>query len=158
MQTVFARNAAWRAEHGVPEDAPCRWDLPSATLTIERPGREPVVATVCLVGTTSHAEGTFLWSWANAAVPPQHGQALEQVREFGLANGLGLLTTPLIQGGKPEATECLCIAAHLQRATGTVIDQQDDVGLYFTILHIHRTAPAASTAPAQGTCPPTEQE
>ena len=46
------------------------------------------------------------------------------------------MTTPRIQGGRPEATECLCIAGRLQRAVGTFIDQQGDVALYFTILHL----------------------
>ena len=48
--------------------------------------------------------------------------------------GLALLTTVRIQGGRPEATECLCIAARLQRAMGTFIDKQGDVTLYFTLL------------------------
>ena len=95
-----------------------------------------VVATVCLVGTTSEREGSFVWSWANEAIPPVHGQALEVVHEFGRAHHLALLTTPRIQGGRPEATECLCIAGRLQRAVGTFIDQQGDVALYFTILHL----------------------
>ena len=58
------------------------------------------------------------------------------VHDFGRENQLSLLTTPRIQGGRPEATECLCIAARLQRAMGTFIDQQGDVTLYFTILHL----------------------
>ena len=65
-----------------------------------------------------------------------HGQALEVVHEFGRDHHLALLTTPRIQGGRPEATECLCIAGRLQRAVGTFIDQQGDVALYFTILHL----------------------
>ena len=57
------------------------------------------------------------------------------VHEFGREHHLALLTTARIQGGGPEATECLCIAARLQRAMGTFIDKQGDVTLYFTILH-----------------------
>ncbi len=95
-----------------------------------------VVATVCLVGTTSDSEGGFVWSWANEAIPRQHGEALEVVHDFGREHHLALLTTARIPGGRPEATECLCIAARLQRAAGTFIDKQGDVTLYFTILHL----------------------
>ncbi|MNI99097.1 hypothetical protein D3C73_1580940 [compost metagenome] len=82
-----------------------------------------------------------MWSWANEAIPPQHGQALEVVHEFGRENQLALLTTARIQGGRPEATECLCIAGRLQHALGTFVDQRGDVSLYFTILDL-RAAPA----------------
>lgn len=134
VEMMVARNAEWPRKLGLVGAPEFRWDLDSATLVLQGPLHE-VVATVCLVGTTSESEGSFLWSWANEAIPKQHGEALEVVHDFGRENHLALLTTPRIQGGRPEATECLCIAARLQRAMGTFIDQQGDVTLYFTILH-----------------------
>jgi hypothetical protein len=134
VEMMVARNAEWPRKLGLVGAPEYRWDLDAATLVLQGPLHE-VVATVCLVGTTSEAEGSFLWSWGNEAIPKQHGEALEVVHDFGRANGLALLTTPRITGGGPEATECLCIAARLQRAMGTFIDQQGDVTLYFTILH-----------------------
>lgn len=135
VETMVARNAEWPRQFGLQGDPVYRWDLERALLVFEGPLHE-VVATVCLVGTTSEREGSFVWSWANEAIPPVHGQALEVVHEFGRDHHLALLTTPRIQGGRPEATECLCIAGRLQRAVGTFIDQQGDVALYFTILHL----------------------
>ena len=135
VETMVARNAEWPQQFGLQGQPAYRWDLERALLVFEGPLHE-VVATVCLVGTTSEREGSFLWSWANEAIPPVHGQALEVVHEFGRDHHLALLTTPRIQGGRPEATECLCIAGRLQRAVGTFIDQQGDVALYFTILHL----------------------
>ncbi|EXU81874.1 hypothetical protein AX13_01075 [Comamonas aquatica DA1877] len=135
VETMVARNAEWPRQFGLQGDPAYRWDLERALLVFEGPLHE-VVATVCLVGTTSEREGSFVWSWANEAIPPVHGQALEVVHEFGRDHHLALLTTPRIQGGRPEATECLCIAGRLQRAVGTFIDQQGDVALYFTILHL----------------------
>ena len=88
------------------------------------------------MGTSSEQDGSFVWSWANEAIPKQHGEALEVVHEFGRQNQLALLTTARIPGGRPEAMECMCIAARLQRAVGTFIDQQGDVTLYFTLLHL----------------------
>lgn len=135
VETMVARNAEWPQQFGLQGQPAYRWDLERALLVFEGPLHE-VVATVCLVGTTSEREGSFVWSWANEAIPPVHGQALEVVHEFGRDHHLALLTTPRIQGGRPEATECLCIAGRLQRAVGTFIDQQGDVALYFTILHL----------------------
>lgn len=135
VEMMVAKNAEWPRQFGLQGTPAYRWDLDSATLVLNGPLHE-VVATVCLVGTTSDSEGSFLWSWANEAIPRQHGEALEVVHDFGRESHLSLLTTPRIQGGRPEATECLCIAARLQRAMGTFIDQQGDVTLYFTILHL----------------------
>jgi len=135
VETMVARNAEWPRQLGLQGHPAYRRDLERALLVFEGPLHE-VVATVCLVGTTSEREGSFVWSWANEAIPPVHGQALEVVHEFGRDHHLALLTTPRIQGGRPEATECLCIAGRLQRAVGTFIDQQGDVALYFTILHL----------------------
>ena len=139
-EAMVRANAQWPQEFGLSAESPCRWDLESATLTLEGT-LGPVLATACLVGTTSASEGGFVWSWANEAIPRQHGQALEVVHEFGRENQLALLTTARIPGGRPEALECLAIAARLQRAVGTFVDQQGDVTLYFTLLHL-RMAPA----------------
>ena len=139
VETMIARNAEWPAKFGLQGSPAYRWNLDNATLVFEGPLHQ-VVATVCLVGTTSDSEGSFVWSWANEAIPKKHGQALEAVHDFGRENHLALLTTAQIQGGRPEATECLCIAARLQRAVGTFIDKQDDVTLYFSILHMQIAA------------------
>lgn len=130
-----ARNAEWPRQFGLQDRPKYRWDLDRALLALEAPLHE-VVATVCLVGTSSEQDGSFVWSWANEAIPRQHGEALEVVHEFGRQNQLALLTTARIPGGRPEAMECLCIAARLQHAVGTFIDQQGDVTLYFTLLHL----------------------
>ncbi|MBB6579794.1 hypothetical protein HNP33_003910 [Comamonas odontotermitis] len=135
VEMMVARNAEWPKQFGLQASPGFRWDLDSATLVLQGPLHE-VIATVCLVGTTSDSEGSFVWSWANEAIPRQHGEALEVVHDFGREHHLALLTTARIPGGRPEATECLCIAARLQRAAGTFIDKQGEVTLYFTILHL----------------------
>ncbi|MEG1768083.1 MAG: hypothetical protein RR311_06450 [Comamonas sp.] len=140
VETMVAGNAQWQRDFGLEGSPKYHWDLDTATLTLEG-ALGPVLATVCLVGTSSDSEGNFLWSWANEAVPRQHAQALEVVHEFGRENQLALLTTARIQGGRPEAMECLCIAGRLQRAMGTFIDKRGDVTLYFTVLHL-RVEPA----------------
>jgi hypothetical protein len=135
VETMMVRNTEWPRQFGLHSAPHYHWDLQSASLVLQAPLHE-VQGTVCLVGTSSESEGSFVWSWANANIPAQHGQALEVVHDFGREHRLALLTTASIPGGRPEATECLCIAARLQRAIGTFIDQQGDITLYFSILHL----------------------
>ena len=135
VEAMMARNIQWPQQMGLQAPLQCRWDLDRAVLVFQGPLHE-VVAMVCLVGTSSDKDGSFVWSWANEAIPAQHGQALEVVHDFGREHQLALLTTPRIQGGRPVAMECLAIAARLQRAVGTYVDQQGDVALYFSILHV----------------------
>ncbi len=135
VETMMARNTEWPRQFGLQSAPHYHWALQTASLVLQAPLHE-VQGTVCLVGTSSESEGSFVWSWANANIPAQHGQALEVVHDFGREHQLALLTTASIPGGRPEATECLCIAARLQRAIGTFIDQQGDITLYFSILHL----------------------
>lgn len=140
VENMLARNQEWPAQFGLHPPLTCRWDLERALLAFEAPLHE-VIASACLVGTSSEKEGSFVWSWANEAIPMQHGQALEVVHDFGRENKLALLTTPRLQGGEPVGMECLAIAAHLQRAVGTYVERQGDVALYFTLLHLQVSVP-----------------
>jgi hypothetical protein len=144
VETMMARNAEWPRQFGLQAAPRYHWNLETASLVLQAPLHE-VQGTVCLVGTSSESEGSFVWSWANADIPAQHGQALEVVHDFGREHQLALLTTARIPGGRPEATECLCIAARLQRAIGTFVDQQGDITLYFSILYL-QVAPASDQA------------
>lgn len=92
------------------------------------------------MGTSSEQDGSFVWSWANEAIPPQHGQALEVVPRFWPRKPLGVAHHRPHSGRPPRAMECMCIAARLQRAVGTFMDQQGDVTLYFTLLHLQVAA------------------
>ena len=129
---MFERNADWRNKYGL-DGAAYRWDLSKGLLIFDR-GSDQVLGRICLVGTTSKSAGTFLWSWGNTSIPAIHSEALASVREFGEKHCLGLLTSPEVRGGRPEAIECMCIAGRIQRAIGTFSDQVGDLGLYFTIV------------------------
>jgi hypothetical protein len=100
VEMMVAKNAEWPRQFGLQGTPPIA-DLDSATLVMNGPLHE-VVATVCLVGTTSDSEGSFLWSWANEAIPRQHGEALEVVHDFGRENHLSLLTTPVSRVAAPR--------------------------------------------------------
>lgn len=126
-----ARNTEWINRFDL-ADAPYHWDLDSATLIFQRQTDE-VLATVCVVGTTSVHEGTFLWAWANESIPPHAQVGLERVRAFGEENDLGLLVDPEMDGGRAEALEMLAVAARVMDSDGVFIDGSGDVAIFFAL-------------------------
>ena len=104
VRLMQERNAAWQKRFGLPEDCPFRWDINTATIRFDHEGSQ-ITASVCVVGTTSTHEGTFLWAWANEAIPAVARARLELVREFGAKHQLSLLTTPEFPAGRAEARD-----------------------------------------------------
>ncbi len=103
-----------------------RWDLAAATFSIGG-------ATFELVTVGTVRNGSFLWSWANDAIPGTAKVGIERVREFGVANDLDLLTTERTPGGMPQAHECLAIAARILDADGVWIDATDGAYILFAL-------------------------
>ena len=103
-----------------------------------RSGTAEVVADLCVVGSVSECEGTFLWAWANEAIPPKSRQGLERVLAFGESNGLDLLTTPEWPGARPEGLEMAAVAARLLDAAGVWADKTADVTLFFALSRFRR--------------------
>ena len=128
------KNAEWQARFALPPNAPYRWDLETAELRIEG----GLVADLCLIGSTSQHEGTFLWAWANDGIPPAAYHGLQAVKAFGEANDLRLLVDAEWPGGKPEALEMLAIAARILDGDGAWIDTQPDLTLFFVLRNIRR--------------------
>jgi hypothetical protein len=133
VQLMKERNQSWPDRLGVAVDAPYRWDLDAGTLRFER-SLGQLVARICLVGTASECEGTFLWSWANESIPEAAKRGLQGVHQFGTDHSLSLLTTPEFPGGRPEGLEMLAIAGRLLDAEGIFIDRSGDVTLFFALL------------------------
>ena len=118
VAAMQARNDAWVSRFGLARAA-YRWDLATAELRFER-AEDEVVADLCLVGTVSEAEGTFLWAWDNDEIPRSAKQGLEAVRTFGVTNDLPLLTTPAWPGARADGLEMLAVAGQIQNASGRV--------------------------------------
>jgi hypothetical protein len=125
------RNDAWQARFEL-TDAPFDWDLESATIRFQRDD-DQVVASLCLVGTTAESEGTFLWAWANDAIPSAGIRGLDAVRRFGETNGLALLTSAELRGARPQALEILAIAGRILNAEGVFIAPAGDVTCFFAL-------------------------
>ena len=128
-----AQNEAWLTRFAL-QHGPYRWDLDTAELIFERPV-DRVVADISVVGTVSAAQGTFLWAWANEAIPPAAKQGVELVRTFGETHDLPLLVTPEWPGGRADGLEMLAIAGWVQDATGGFVDATGDLTLFFTLSH-----------------------
>jgi Family of unknown function (DUF6882) len=121
-----AQNNAWLERYSL-QRMPYRWDLDSGALTFVR-ADDSVTADICVIGTVSRSQGTFLWAWANDAIPPVARRGLDVVRAFGETHDLPLLTTPEWAGGRAEGLEMLAVAGRIQNASGGFVDQAEGPG------------------------------
>jgi hypothetical protein len=126
-----ARNRAWIERFSL-ERAPYRWDLDTAVLTFAR-ASDNVTADICVIGTASRAQQTFLWAWANDTIPGNARCGLDLVRAFGETHDLPLLITPEWSGGRAEGLEMLAVAGRIQGASGGFVDEAKDLTLFFTL-------------------------
>ena len=125
------RNDAWMRDFGL-DGCRYEWNLENAQILFTS-GTSEVVADICVVGSVSEAEGTFLWAWANEAIPCQARRGLEKVRVFGESNALDLLTRPEWRGARSEGLEMSAVAARLLDAAGVWIETAADITLFFAL-------------------------
>jgi hypothetical protein len=125
------RNAAWMRDYGL-QGRHYHWSLDDAALVFPSESGD-VVADICVIGSVSLSDGTFLWAWANATIPAHARRGLERVREFGESNGLGLLVEAEWPGGRPEGLEMAAIAGRVLDANGVWIAPGEDVTLFFAL-------------------------
>jgi hypothetical protein len=130
-----ARNEAWIERYGL-ADAPYTWNIDEGAVRFTRPGQSSVVADLCLVGTASASQGTFLWAWANDGVSKRSWERLHAVVGFGREHDLGLLTTPEWPGGRAEGLEMVAVAGRILDAEGAFVDTRDDLTIFFLIFNL----------------------
>ncbi len=134
-----ARNRAWIDKYQL-SGARYVWDLATATIVFEAAASR-IVADVCVVGTLSKHEGSFLWSWANDAIPGRAKRGVDKVRDFGTANSLSLLTVAELQGERSQGLELVAIAGRVLEADGVWIDEEGDLTLFFALFNFRRDRP-----------------
>src|SRR5262245_56391000 len=108
VSLMTARTRELLAQHGIAMGASYHWDLDTGAIVIG-----DVKFRLVTVGTVS--EDSFLWAWANEAIPAGAKVDIDKVRQFGVDNDLGLLSEPCASGGLAQGKECLAI-------TGRVLD------------------------------------
>jgi len=95
-----------------------RYDAECGTLTFSAGGFPKVIATVQLVGTTSTRSHSWLWGWANESVPPTQTILLAEVRRFGEAESLTILTQPEWPDDEHHGWEMAAITTKIIGAKG----------------------------------------
>src|SRR5262245_29388379 len=143
VRLMQERNEAWVRDYGL-QGCHYQWSLDSAQMVF-RSGASEVVADICVVGSVSEAEGTFLWAWANESIPPHSRRGLERVREFGERNALELLTSPEWPAAGAEGLEMAAIAGKILDASGLWIDTFKGVTWFFALSSLRRTSPGQLT-------------
>lgn len=119
---MSARNEALQL-HG----STYHWDLETASFVIGQ-----ATFRLLLVGTV--VGDSFLWSWANDAIPLAATRGIEQVRAFGVEHDLGLLLEPDAEGGLAQGKECLALAGRILDARAVWIDRTEAGYMLFALL------------------------
>jgi hypothetical protein len=118
---------------------PFRWNLDAGQIAFVRSG-DAIVADLCVVGSVSASEGTFLWSWANEAIPGRARDRIHEVRAFGTTHDLGLLTTAEWPATRAEGLEMVAVAGRILDGDGVFVATEGDLALFF-VLHRFRAEP-----------------
>src|SRR5579859_7824220 len=97
-----------------------RWDydFELGTLTFSKDGIPQVAASIQVVGTTSEAGGTWLWSWANQSLPSQVADIMLKVRAFGRREKVAELTNPEAKDDEYLGWAMTAIAAKILGSKG----------------------------------------
>ena len=130
------RNRAWMEDYGL-QGCQYVWTFDDAQLVF-RPGSDEVVADICVLGSVSETEGTFLWAWANETIPEHARRGLERVREFGDRNELESLTKPVWPGGRSDGLEMAAVAGRVLDAAGVWVAPTGDATLFFALSNLRR--------------------
>ncbi|MDP3238514.1 MAG: hypothetical protein Q8S33_35020 [Myxococcales bacterium] len=102
------------------------WDLEESQMTIGTT-RFGIVTVGTMTG------DTFRWAWDDESIPKAAKTGLEQVRAFGEANGIALLTQPTGPDGLARGHECLAVAGRLLDASAILVDKTDAGFIFFAL-------------------------
>jgi hypothetical protein len=133
VSMMSARTTALLAKHALPTGAPYRWQLDRAVLVVG-----DVEFPLVTVGTV--AGDSFMWGWANEAIPAVAKRGLERVRAFGETNDLGLLCSPCVPGGLAQAKQCVALAGRVLDAAGVWLDATAHGHIAFVLGEANRGA------------------
>ena len=131
VRLMQERNHAWMRDYSL-QGCQYEWNLAEAQMVFRSASAE-VVADICVLGSVSQSEGTFLWAWANKAIPLQARRGLEAVRAFGESNALELLTRPEWPGARSEGLEMAAVAGRVLDAAGVWTETAEDITLFFAL-------------------------
>ena len=103
-------------ERGIGAGGEWSADLAAGTISFNANGQS-LTGPVQFIGSYSPSTQTWLWGWANAAMPEHVTSAVVEAAGYGLANDVSALTTPkLHRVDAGLADELAAVAIHLSGA------------------------------------------
>ena len=148
IEALRAKQATLEDLYGFGSYPHFEYDLDQGTFTFSGDERDPLVASVQVVGSTSALTGTWLWGWDNPYVPETAHARTEEARAFGQQHGLRELTTPKWTGDEGDGWAMTAAAAHLLDATGAY-RAPDEKGALFLLLFDVRLGETRGEDPPQ---------
>jgi hypothetical protein len=96
-----------------------RWDLDQTTgiITWTFPDKT-ATAPAQILGSFSHASGSWLWAWANTSILPEMSRDASIFRDWAEAHGHPHLTQPKIEADEKAASSLVALAVRVTNATG----------------------------------------
>ena len=134
-QLMSRRNDEWRSKYQL-AGAQYFWDMNTGQITF-RTADHQVRAAICIIGSTSISEGSFLWSWANETIPHISKERIYEVRTFGKTHDLTLLVDAEWPGTKEDGLEMLTVSSRILDAEGAWVAPVGDVTLFFALLNFN---------------------
>lgn len=117
----------------LPEADHWHYDMDEAVLEIFSCGQLVRQFAMTVVGSTSEAENTWLWSWANDALPTASTGGMETVRQFGEAHGHEALVVPEWPAQQPYVGDVVAVAGEILGAAAFFRSSGADVALYMLL-------------------------
>ena len=146
FQSLFDRHVGasmLRQEALAEQVGGARWgvDLDRQTLSVQTD--PPRTLAVQVLGSESESSRTWMWGWANVAsqLPPASLRQVERLRDFGAANAIPELTTPVLPVREWDGHRLSMVAAGLADAPGYFCCPYDGGALFVLI-----TEPSPRTA------------
>lgn len=113
------------------------WDLNEALLEFTSQD-EIVAADLCVVGTFSETDESFVWSWHNDSIPEKASEKLKVVKIFGEDNNFELLNTPVITGDLHDCLELAAASARILDSEGIWVSREGDTVLFFLLSNFRK--------------------
>jgi hypothetical protein len=140
----MARNDRCASEFGIGSYERWDYDLREGTLTFSNAAVPRLIAEIQVVGTTANSVGTWLWSWANRTIPLGLTRAALEVRAFGRAEKLALLTKSTSPADEYFGWEMTAIAAKRAAAIGSYRCPDDKGFMYVLLMSARFVTPSQS--------------
>ncbi|MFD0732237.1 DUF6882 domain-containing protein [Planotetraspora mira] len=135
---VGQQQARMVSEHGLSGDVQYHWSMDDASIVWSRGGRDFLRGRITVIGSTDHAQQTWLWSWANDSLPQIVLGDITSVRRYGEEHDFPILVWPSFRAEQKPMAQARIIAADVLAAEGLWFEPGDEMDLHFAIHDLRR--------------------